>query len=120
VEGGGRSNVTTKQRVLSLIYSVFFFLVHLAKKVKLAELTFSKLSCGQLLDQLIFFLSSLALVSLPSSSQPLFSGFISTEWQYLSMNKDNAHVSIISFLLHNTEAQTKGEKELHKVQNTMK
>lgn len=38
------------------------------------------------------------------------------------MNKDKANVSIISFLLHNTEAQKKREREksLHKVQSMMK
>lgn len=110
VEGGGRSeNHNKTQGVLPFTYfcSIYFFFFLFSDspgKSHTRRLTFSILSDDERLDT-----DGCVLFSVPASFPPLRSSLLlPTEWLCPSMNRDKANVSIISFLLHYTEAQKTG------------
>lgn len=112
VEGGGRSeNHNQTQGVLPFTYfcSILFYFSFLWFTWQKSHSQTNFLYSERWWTSWAADTDGGVLFSGPASFPPLRSSLLlSTEWLCPSTNRDKANVSISSFLLHNTEAQTTG------------
>lgn len=127
VEGGGRSeNHNQTQGVLPFTYfcSILFYFSFLWFTWQKSHSQTNFLYFEQWWMSTATDMDGGVRFPVPASFPPLRSSLLlSTEWLCPSTNRDKANVSIISFLLHNTEAQRTGggwRGSLQKLQNMMK
>ena len=112
VEGGGRSeNHNQTQGVLPFTYfcSILFYFSFLWFTWQKSHSQTNFLYSEQWWTSRATDMDGGVRFPVPASFPPLRSSLLlCTEWLCPSMNRDKANVSIISFLLHNTEAQRTG------------